>query len=143
MEAGNEFAVRAYLSQLILDVCQNSALLREEPGQNGTQIRRMQKMLAFMECHYMEQVRLQQIADSAGISCRECMRIFKDVARTSPKRYLNTLRLQKAKQLLAETTAPVSEICGCCGLVDQSYFTKIFRQQFGLSPGKFRKIEQE
>ncbi len=142
MEAGNEFAVRTYLSELILAVCRNCPLQRQEQGQNVTQIRRMQNMLVFMESHYMEPIRLQHIADSAGISCRECLRIFHDVARTSPKRYLNTLRLQKAKQLLAETTVPVSQICVCCGFADQSYFTKMFRQQFGMPPGAFRQQEQ-
>lgn len=87
----------------------------------------------------MEQIQIHQIAESAFISPRECFRIFKNRIGSSPKKYVSQLRIKKAKIMLSETTLPISEICGCCGIQSQSYLTKMFREQFGVTPAKFRK----
>lgn len=137
--SGREFEIREYLSKLLLLICRNHLLGDEQVGSGQAQIMLIRKMLEFMERHYMEPIQLQHIAESAFISSRECLRLFKNVIGTSPKQYLMQLRMKKAKYLLEQTTVPISEICACCGFQDQSYFSKMFRRQFGSSPARFRK----
>ena len=108
-------------------------------AKSQTEMDRIRQMLSFIQLRYTEPVSVQQIADSAFISRRECMRAFQRVLGTSPIQYVIDLRLRKAKQLLLETDFPVMEIGARCGFPDQSYFTRVFREKTGVSPGKFRK----
>lgn len=49
-----------------------------------------------------------------------------------------TLRLKRACALLADTDLSVTEIGIACGFGSTSYFTKLFHQQYGLTPGEYR-----
>lgn len=95
-------------------------------------------MLNFIQINFADNIDLQQIADSAFISRRECLRCFRHIVGMSPIQYVIELRIQKAKQLLLETDLSVSDIYIACGFQNQIYFTKIFRSRTGLSPMKFR-----
>jgi transcriptional regulator GlxA family with amidase domain len=52
--------------------------------------------------------------------------------------YLNRIRVEKASRMLTETDLSLSEIAGSCGFEDQSWFSKIFKNFIGVSPGKYR-----
>ncbi|MCK5735095.1 MAG: helix-turn-helix transcriptional regulator, partial [Spirochaetaceae bacterium] len=66
-------------------------------------------------------------------------RLFKEEAGQSFKIYLNNLRIDEAKNLLSETTLPLIEIASRVGFEDQSYFSRVFRNVVGISPGRFRR----
>lgn len=136
---GYELRVRAALSEIFLILTRHIPDLGNTEAKSQTEMDRIRQMLSFIQLHYTEPVSVQQIADSAFISRRECMRSFQRVLGTSPIQYVIDLRLRKAKQLLLETDFPVMEIGARCGFPDQSYFTRVFREKTGVSPGKFRK----
>lgn len=135
---GYEFSVRSMLSEILLELSRH---MPEDPGPRGKSyldIERVRQMLLFIELHYTEPIQVQQIADSAYISRRECMRSFQRIIGTSPIQYVIELRIRKARRLLAETDLPVLEVCTLCGFQNQSYFTKTFREKIGTSPVKYR-----
>ncbi|MDE6915861.1 MAG: AraC family transcriptional regulator [Lachnospiraceae bacterium] len=137
--SGSEFAVRAQLSDMVCRICQHSQEQLWGSGHKDIEIERLRRMLAFVDAQYSKPVQLQQIADSAFVSCRECQRLFQKVIGTSPRQYVIQLRLQKARQMLTESSASICDICDRCGFQDQSYFTKVFRERFGMPPAKFRR----
>jgi AraC-like DNA-binding protein len=53
--------------------------------------------------------------------------------------YLNDLRVGEAKNLLRETDLPLIEIASRVGFEDQSYFSRVFRNVVGISPGRYRR----
>jgi transcriptional regulator GlxA family with amidase domain len=53
-------------------------------------------------------------------------------------RYLRALRLQKAKELLSASKLNISEIAFAVGFEDPKYFSRVFSEEFGLSPASFR-----
>ena len=53
--------------------------------------------------------------------------------------YINQERLKYAVYLLAQTDREILDICECCGFSNVSHFYHLFREQFGVSPAKFRK----
>lgn len=55
-------------------------------------------------------------------------------------RYINNLRLKRASDLLKNTDYAVSEIAWICGFRSPAYFSRIFSREFGMAPGKFRRI---
>lgn len=136
---GYEFIVRANLSEVMALIFQNCSEQMTKKSQNKTEINRIRKMLSYIQENYMKSIQIQDIADSASISKRECLRCFQQVIKTSPKQYIIDLRIRKAKELLSETNMQLLEICEACGFQDQSYFTKMFRKITGITPGKWRK----
>ena len=140
---GYELRIRNDLSEILCMILENSpsptlGLL----SCNYTEVNRLRKMLDYIHNHFTEPIQIQQIADTASVSKRECLRCFNHIVGTSPKQYVIDLRIRKAKQLLAESTLSLAQICENCGFHDQSYFTKIFREETGYSPGKWRKKER-
>ena len=72
----SEFQIRSHLSEMIFKICQNNTVQLEEKGHNKIEIDRIRRMLAFIQQYYMNPIQLQQIADSAFISSRECLSPF-------------------------------------------------------------------
>ena len=57
----------------------------------------------------------------------------------SPNKYIHIIRLKKAAELLRENKHTVSEICYMVGMNDPFYFSKCFKQQFGVAPSVYQK----
>lgn len=100
---------------------------------------RIQTMLEFIHQHYHEKITLEQIASSAIVSKRECLRCFQSCIQKTPIEYLLDYRIQQAQKLLRTTTLPVTEIAMQTGFHNSAYFTKVFRQLRGVSPSQYRK----
>lgn len=65
---------------------------------------------------------------------------FKKQFNVSPMRYVNLVRIEQAKQLLANTTLSVTEVSSEVGIGNPVYFTEFFTKTIGVSPTKYRKI---
>ena len=134
--------MRSALSEILLLLAQNMAKATDAADGNllrQADMDRIRLMLSFIQEHYTEPLQVQQIAASAFLSRRECLRCFQRTIGTSPMQYTIALRVQKARKLLLETDLPLLDICTECGFQDQSYFIKTFRERTGLSPARFRK----
>ncbi|WP_349369729.1 GlxA family transcriptional regulator [Salinarimonas sp.] len=80
-----------------------------------------------------------ELARSAGFSQRQLERLFVKYLGEPPTRYYMKVRLQRARQLLRQTSLPVLEIALSCGFVSASYFSKTYLEHFGRSPSAERK----
>jgi len=100
---------------------------------------RIKKMLSFIHSNFNRELSVDEISKSANISKSECFRCFKIMIDQKPIAYLNEFRLKQAVQMLIETNMQITEICFACGFNHISYFGKLFRQYYGMSPKMFRK----
>ena len=100
---------------------------------------RMQKFLYFIGQHFREDVTLEELAASAGVSKSECLRCFKQSLDTTPYKYLMDYRLAKATDLLRGTDRQISEVAILTGFEQSSYFGKCFRERLGCTPKEYRK----
>jgi YesN/AraC family two-component response regulator len=57
----------------------------------------------------------------------------------SPVKYINSLRIEKAKAMLKNSNFSVEEIAYCVGINDRFYFSRIFKKELGISPTEYRK----
>ncbi|HJC57723.1 MAG TPA: AraC family transcriptional regulator [Candidatus Eisenbergiella intestinipullorum] len=140
---GYEFHVRSALSEALLLLFQNmpkATDIKDGNRLHQADADRIRHMLSYVQEHFTEPLSLQQIADSAFLSRRECLRCFQRTIGISPVQYIIDLRIRKARQLLLETSLPLLEICTECGFQDQSYFIKTFRERTGLSPARYRRL---
>ena len=135
-----EFLTRNLLSEiwlLLLEEIRNldtSTLSVPQKNQD-----RILTMLAFIQENYSEKLTLEDIADSAAVSTRECLRCFRDSIHQSPMEYLIEYRVQMAKKLLETTGLSITDIALGCGFNSNSYFTKIFHRSCGKTPNAYRK----
>lgn len=99
---------------------------------------RVKNMVQFIKENYQDKITLTDIAVSANISKSEALRCFKSNLNTSPIKYLTEYRLYKAKNMLKNKNITISEISSLCGFDSVSYFDRVFKRQYGLSPRKYR-----
>lgn len=57
-----------------------------------------------------------------------------------PHRYLISLRVNRARNLLARTNRPIAEIALDCGFTHQEHLTRLFRKHFETTPAAFRRV---
>lgn len=102
----------------------------------------IEKACEYMERHFAGRVYLDQICRYAGLSKSTLLRAFTKEKGVTPYRYLETIRINEAKKLLAEGVQPV-ETAVRTGFSDQSHFTNYFNRFIGLAPGAYREIFSE
>ncbi|MDR0316238.1 MAG: helix-turn-helix domain-containing protein [Treponema sp.] len=99
----------------------------------------LRKAERFIWKNYTRKVSLQEIAQVSGLSAPYFSTIFKEEMGENLSSYLNRLRVEKASAMLRETEQSISKIATASGFEDQSWFSKIFKNYTGFSPGKYRE----
>lgn len=87
----------------------------------------------------LSSVSIKELAKDCYLSVGRFSHIFKELTGKSPLEYISEMRLQKAKDMLANTNLPIGKIAIDSGYKDQNYFSRIFKKAFGVSPSIFRK----
>ncbi len=82
------------------------------------------------------------LADKLGMGERHLRRLFKEHLGTTPNTMLQTRRLTLARQLLAESSLPISRLAFVAGFGSIRRFNDAFRKEFGTTPTEFRKNNQ-
>jgi len=88
---------------------------------------------------FRQRYRLEDIARELYVSPFHLCRLFKQETGMSIQRYVNRLRLQESLERLTES-ADLTELALSLGFSCQSHFTNAFRKEFGLPPGKARRL---
>ncbi|KNY27974.1 helix-turn-helix domain-containing protein [Pseudobacteroides cellulosolvens] len=97
----------------------------------------IKKALEFIEKNYMKQLLLEEAASYCLLNQTYFCSLFKRYLNCSFVTYLNRVRIEKSKKLLNDSGLSLYEVSKQCGFKTQSYFTKVFKQETGISPGKF------
>ena len=96
-------------------------------------------VIEYLQHHYNEEVNLNQIASALHYSPSYLTKIFVQQYDTTPSKYMISLRMQKAQQLLAHNPElSVRQIGETVGYPEQGYFSRIFKKYGGVSPLEYR-----
>lgn len=125
-----KYAAAYTLVDILLEVGVPSA--QEEPSKLRLQ--------AFVRAHYAQKLKAEQIASQLHCSVPQVYRYTQKYFQCSPANYVNRVRLENAARLLEITGKSVKEIAFACGFDDLSYFSRLFRGQYGLSPQQYRDM---
>jgi len=98
----------------------------------------LQRIREYIDRHLEENVELETLADTAGLSKWHFARAFKQSVGMPPHFYLIQRRLERAQRLLAETDLSLAQIALKSGFSDQSHFSRRFRMFLGVTPRSFR-----
>lgn len=102
----------------------------------------IEKACRFMNENYMNKISLEDLCSASGLSKSTLLRAFTKTRGVTPYRYLETIRINKAKKLIEEGVAPI-EAAMQTGFSDQSHFNRFFTSFIGISPGVYKKIFKE
>ena len=100
---------------------------------------RLRRVLDHMEAHYGEVVRMQALADLAGLSLSQLERQFRRVFHLTPLQWLTRLRIDAALELLRGPDS-IAAIGQACGFSDQSAFSRQFKALVRMTPSEYRAI---
>jgi two-component system response regulator YesN len=97
------------------------------------------KSIDYIRNNYMKKLTLDEVAASVYLSPSYFSKIFKEEMDMNFNTYLNHIRIQMSKKLLADTSISIVDISNIVGFEDQSYFSKVFKKITGQSPKKYRE----
>ena len=92
-----------------------------------------------MSEHLEEPLSALEIARRVGLSLRQVERLFLRHLSCTPGRYYMTVRLERARELLRHTNAPILDVALSTGFTSHSYFAQSYRNHFGCSPSEERR----
>ena len=119
-----------FLSRLIAFSGQNQA---EHPPQREY----IDQAIRFIEYNYAQAIGVTDIADYIGLCRSQLYRIFIREMGVSPNAFLTKYRINKACSLLRSHNLSIAEVAASVGFSDPFYFSRVFKQQKGVSPSLF------
>ena len=123
------------LGGLIASLC--AAPARMTASGPATRVASIERALAHLREHFMQEIGLLELAAAAGLSKFHFVRLFAAVVGITPHRYQLLLRVNRARQLLRQG-GEIADVAQRTGFFDQSHFTACFRDVVGVTPGRYQ-----
>jgi AraC family transcriptional regulator len=115
----------------------------EQPSRGGLAAWQQRMVIAHIEEHLTERISLTKLAQIAQRSLHHFCRAFKHSLGMPPRRYQTNRRIERAKQMLANSTLSTTEIGLTLGFCDASSFATRFRKATGVTPRAYRQKSLE
>jgi AraC family transcriptional regulator, arabinose operon regulatory protein len=118
------------------------ALLWADEARAGSQWARVdarvRRAMDFLGAQVDEAFSMARLARHCGLSESRLAHLFTRETGTSPQRFAEEVKLERARQLLRRTTSTVGEVAAACGYADAFYFARRFAKATGQSPSAWR-----
>lgn len=112
---------------------------RDATYQTRRKFHQVEHILNWIEANYANPYRLEEMARDLHLSPHYVSHLFKEATGISVTEYIATRRINQAVQLLATTNKAISLIAEEIGLMNSSYFCKLFKSHMGITPHQYRK----
>ncbi len=99
----------------------------------------LRKVRERLEAAIADGVSLESLAETAGLSRFHFARAFRESTGESPHAYLTRLRLERARELLHQSSRSIAVIAAEAGFSSQAHLSSVFRKHFRETPGAFRR----
>lgn len=103
----------------------------------------MESIITYIKGHLEEDISVQSLADQFHFHPNYLSAQIKGRTGESCANYILSLRMEEARRMLVETSLRVVEIAGKCGFKDSSYFNRVFKRKYVLSPEQYRKVHKK
>ncbi len=101
--------------------------------------RNIKTILDYICNNYMNPITIDELANSVNLSKHYFMRFFKKYMGMTCVEYINDYRLKIATNLLLTTTMQITEVATNIGISNLSYFNRIFKKKYGITPKEYRR----
>ena len=116
-----------------------TGLAPNEQSGRQTYDRRLLLVLMLVEDNMRRQLIIRDLATAVNLSSGRLAHLFKSEVGVSPQRYLNNIRMEKAKELLEDGVLSGKEIAAEVGIPNPSRFRRSFKSRYGTTPKEYRK----
>jgi two-component system response regulator YesN len=107
-------------------------------SQDAKKVTQIRPAINYIDANYDKPITLAEVAEASCLSVSRLAHLFKEQMGITIIDYLTSVRIERAKQLLLSTEQNCTEICFQVGYNNQSYFTRTFKEQAGMTPREFR-----
>ncbi len=114
----------------------------EEPNSNYNEevcSRLLYSVIDFISANYANDITLSDVAKATYVNPSYLSRVFNKELNCHFRSYLNNMRIDTSKDLLADPKLSIADICSQVGFGDQSHFNRVFKQKEGITPGQYRR----
>lgn len=129
-----------YLSLLLAELFTSPAVpipLQDQRG--GENLELEQRVLLYLDRHFTKELSLDLLSREFGVSRFRLSRLFSEKFQTSFPRYINSRRLEYARELLSESDESVTNIALDAGFGSSRSFFRAFREAFHMTPNAYRR----
>ncbi|WP_028608473.1 response regulator transcription factor [Paenibacillus harenae] len=93
---------------------------------------------SYIDNHYFEDIKISMFAEKHFLSREYLMKLFKQQFGYGIHEYVQKVRMDKAKELLDDSSLKIQDISEMLGYKDKNYFSKAFRNYYSVSPSEYR-----
>ena len=115
------------------------AFSRASPNKADTYIN---DACAFIDNNFAEDIGVSAVAAHVAIDRTYLYRIFLREKGISPLKYLQTVRLERARAMLEDGKIPLSEVHLAAGFKNRSRFSRLFKTVYGVTPAEYAKKQK-
>ena len=96
-------------------------------------------LLEYISANYTRAITLDELCAIASFNKTTLTELFREQLNTTPIRYVNQIRLRRAKALLTDTALPIGEVASLSGFQSVHYFCRTFKAAEGIPPAQYRQ----
>lgn len=127
---------------IIINMLRGEADTNEEPStsmRENYESELFQTIIDYLHVHVEDENQVNDLVSHFSLSRSTIQMLFKKYTDTTPKNYINRLRLNRSKVLIRESKLSLSEIATKLGYGSIQYFSRAFSREFGISPSSYAK----
>ena len=134
LKEGREYRVLSELYKILYEMQKLNSL----PYLPGVKRELIEPAVDYIHKHYTDEaINVGKLSELCGISYDYLRKLFEKAYGCSPIRFINGLKLKRAKELLSSGLYSVSEVTFLAGFSDLSHFSRFFKENVGVSPGEY------
>jgi AraC-like DNA-binding protein len=96
-------------------------------------------LIRYIEGHFTSEITLFMLSERSGFTPSYIIKLFKEMTGCTPLQYVHNLRMKASISYLQTTEMPIKEIAEATGFLSLHYYSRLFKQTYGVSPSHWRK----
>ncbi|MDY3249019.1 MAG: helix-turn-helix domain-containing protein, partial [Candidatus Choladocola sp.] len=125
--------LRRWFQEKMVSICHTIGDRKEEQSDSV-----VKKAKAYIQEHFSEDVSLDDVSREVNISPYYFSKIFKEESGENFIEYLTKVRMEKAKEMLANPDLSIKEVSAMSGYADPNYFSRLFKKQTDMTPREYK-----
>lgn len=132
----NEYMKNLLISMLFIEIARDIIYSTQSIGSVY-----VKKTCDYIHSNYEDDIKLDDVANLLFVHPSYLRKLFKEELNETFVGYLTNIRIERAKQLLSNSSLPMVEISEAIGIKNREHFQRIFTKSVGITPGSYRKLK--
>ena len=138
-ERGYELSIKANLFWLLYHLYKNNLIRTDKSGSENKSHQTIKAALDYIRKNFAKDFSIADLAVECGYSETYLMKLFKKYTGITCIDYINNYRMNKAGEMLISGNEQIIDVAFSCGYSNISYFNKLFKEAYEMTPKEFRR----